>query len=166
MAYYPDGQQERILSSNAEVVSSVDLFHMMSYDQHGKHSTWEFGKKSVDQGLQYFPSHKLTMGLPFYARSISTGQWKTYEEIMQRRPGLEANKNEVKEKGERWYFNGKNMIARKTKYAMRKDLGGVMVWELGQDAPPDLQPANSLLVTIHNTIEAGEVREEKEDREL
>ena len=32
------------------VVGDLDLMHMMSYDQHGKHSTWSFGKQAVDQG--------------------------------------------------------------------------------------------------------------------
>ena len=53
--------------------------HMMSYDQHGKHSTWEFGKQSVMQGVAMLPPAKLTMGLPFYSRDVRTGEWDTYE---------------------------------------------------------------------------------------
>lgn len=51
----------------------------MSYDQHGKHSTWEFGKQSVMQGVAMLPPAKLTMGLPFYSRDVRTGEWDTYE---------------------------------------------------------------------------------------
>ena len=51
-------------------------------DQPREHSTWEFGKKSVDQGMAMLPAAKLTMGLPMYARSVRTGEWTTYEDII------------------------------------------------------------------------------------
>ena len=34
---------------------------------------------------------------------------------------------------EQWYFNGVTTVERKTKDAIAAHLGGVMVWELGQD---------------------------------
>jgi hypothetical protein len=58
----------------------------MSYDQHGKHSTWEFGVQSVERGLAKLPAHVLTMGLPFYSRSVKDGDWKTYEELVKTFP--------------------------------------------------------------------------------
>jgi hypothetical protein len=58
----------------------------MSYDQHGKHSTWEFGVQSVERGLARLPAHVLTMGLPFYSRSVKDGDWKTYEELVKTFP--------------------------------------------------------------------------------
>lgn len=81
---------------DAEVVGVTDLFHMMSYDQRGQHSTWQFGVDSVKRGIDRLPPRKLTMvhyccqllllcsdwsvkGLPFYARHVRTGDWKTYE---------------------------------------------------------------------------------------
>ena len=47
MAYYPDKRQEAEIAEAPEAVEALDYMHMMSYDQHGQHSTWEFGKQAV-----------------------------------------------------------------------------------------------------------------------
>jgi GH18 family chitinase len=47
MAYYPDKRQEAELAAAPDAVAALDYMHMMSYDQHGQHSTWEFGKQAV-----------------------------------------------------------------------------------------------------------------------
>ena len=53
----------------------------------------------------------------------------TYAEIVRKyKPAPE-----VDEAGD-VYFNGIETIRQKTRYAREKGLGGVMVWELGQDA--------------------------------
>lgn len=48
MAYYPDRAQEAQMAKG-KIHEHCDLIHMMSYDQRGRHSTWEFGKHCVDQ---------------------------------------------------------------------------------------------------------------------
>jgi GH18 family chitinase len=109
----------------------ADLLHMMSYDQPKRHSTLSFAQSALDQALSIFPSEahsRLTLGLPFYARNINTGEWKTYEDLVQQHK-LEASMDEVA--GE--YFNGVEMIKRKTKLSFDKEIGGVMIWEVGQD---------------------------------
>ena len=45
------------------------------------------------------------------------------------------------------YFNGPETIAKKTRYAIEAGLGGVMIWELGQDAEGEA----SLLQAITKT---------------
>ena len=44
------------------------------------------------------------------------------------------------------YFNGIKTIERKTQFAIKKGLGGVMIWEIGQDASGD----SSLLKAIQS----------------
>merc|ERR1712232_981989 len=109
--------------------------HMMSYDQGGKqHSSLSFGKKSVDQGLAVLPPSKLTMGVPFYGRHSQTGDWTTYEDLVQRHHPLDAKVDSVTVEGKATIgFNGVSTIGQKTRYALEKSIGGLMIWEVGQD---------------------------------
>lgn len=136
MAYYPDGRQEELLKKFS-IDQHADLMHMMSYDQTpGHHSTPEFGRKAVDQGALLLPPGKLTMGVPFYGRHSETGDWTTYEDLVQRHPLAPDADSVPAPKGRRAAtigFNGVATIERKTAYALEKGLAGVMIWEVGQD---------------------------------
>lgn len=121
LSYYPDKAQEALLADSG-VLDDIDLMHMMSYDQHGQHSTWEFGKAAVDQGKAVLPAGKLTMGLPFYSRDTKTGQWETYEDLV-KKDSRGYLKPEIDQIGTK-YFNGANLIQKKTKYAIDEGLGG------------------------------------------
>jgi len=128
MSYYPDERQERLLKE-IKAPAAVDLMHMMSYDQPGRHSTMAFAKKTADQGASILPPSQLTLGLPFYARNIKTGDWKTYEDLVQKyKPGPRVDRV-----GNDEYMNGVDTIAQKVEYAYKLGLGGVMIWEVGQD---------------------------------
>lgn len=160
MAYYPDGRQERILAAKG-AAEHVDLMHMMSYDQPGKHSTQAFGENSVNQGKKLLPAEKLTMGLPFYSRDVKTGQWKTYEDLVRSGP-LDPSVDQVGNN----YFNGQDMIERKTKFALKSGLAGVMIWESGQDHfdnDNESLAQDSLHVSISRAIaEVGKTRAKEE----
>lgn len=101
---------------------------MMSYDQPGKHSTWEFGERSAKQGARMLPAAQVTLGVPFYGRHMETGEWKTYEDLVQ----AHTLSDDQDEAGG-YYFNSPSLIRRKTRLAMQLGLGGVMIWEVGQD---------------------------------
>jgi GH18 family chitinase len=133
LAYYPDGRQERMLVRHGSP-ESLDLLHMMTYDQPGQdHSSFAFARKSMLQGIELgLPKEKLTLGLPFYGRNSQTGDWTTYEDIVQKYRISDAD-DSVRENGIVIGFNGKDTIRRKTEEALRLGLGGVMVWEAGQD---------------------------------
>ena len=75
------------------------------------------------------PPHLVTLGLPFYGRHVKTGDWKSYEDLVQMHAPLEPD---VDEAGG-YYFNGPHLIQRKTRLAIELGLGGVMIWEVGQD---------------------------------
>lgn len=68
MAYYPDMEQEHILAKGS-AGSFCDLMHMMSYDSHGEHSTWAFGKQAVDQGVRAFGTGMLFLYASFHLTS-------------------------------------------------------------------------------------------------
>jgi len=143
LAYYPDGRQETLLLKHG-LADTVDLMHAMTYDQNGgHHSSLEFALKSMDLAASSgLPIHKVTLGLPFYGRSSTSGDWTTYEDLVQRHhpldPSLDsvpAPKGEGKQQqgGETIGFNGRVTIGEKTAAAFRQGLGGVMIWEAGQD---------------------------------
>lgn len=129
MAYYPDTRQEKLITQYG-IDQHVDLMHMMSYDQSkGHHSTLEFGHKMALQGKDILAATQLTLGLPFYGRHQQG--WTTYEDLVQEHH-LET-KPELDWIGKEIGFNGVTTIEKKTQFALEQGLGGVMIWEVGQD---------------------------------
>jgi len=128
-----------------ELYAVVDRIHVMAYDHEGRHSTLEQAAGDIQAFLERgAPPEKLLLGVPFYGRSLD--HWDnafTYAEIVARyHPALD-----VDEAGG-IYFNGIATIQQKTRYALSQQLGGVMIWELGQDTPGD----PSLLRAIDQAI--------------
>ena len=159
LAYYPDERQERLLR---EAAPFVEAMHMMAYDQPGRHSTEEFGLKVMAQGARLLPAEKVTVGLPFYGRHVRTGDWKSYEDIVQW-GALAPTVDEARGH----YFNGPDLIARKVRQAREFGLGGVMIWEVGQDCrmrpvthgskthPATCGDAPALLTAIQRGVAGG-----------
>lgn len=113
---------------------AVDAVHVMAYDHEGRHSTFDGAKRDIqsllDRGV---PPKKLLLGLPFYGRGITTAdRTLTYAEIIQKHSPA-PDVDEV----DGLFFNGPRTIDRKVEFARDSKLGGVMIWELGQDAPGD-----------------------------
>ena len=123
-----------------------DYINLMSYDSFGgsdrptQHASYEdyvadIYRWSTRNGA---PLSKLVGGLPFYGYS--------WDDI----PGVDDSKGirfysiieyykdfpEVKDNDQigNTYYNGRNTIRRKCEYAKDNELGGVMVWQLFQDA--------------------------------
>merc|ERR1719443_1269065 len=109
----------------------------MSYDKGGaQHSSLQYGRDSVDQGRDHLPPEKLTMGVPFYGRHSQSGDWTTYEDLVQRHHPLAPDLDSVSApdaKGATIGFNGVKTIEEKTRYALENGIAGVMIWEVGQD---------------------------------
>lgn len=128
-----------------EWIEAVDAVNLMSYDAPGKHSTLDAAQSDVRKLLdQKVPAEKIRLGLPFYGRGIvQRDLTKTYAEISKSNSGS-INDDEFNGV----YFNGPATIHAKTQFAQVNNLGGVMVWEIGQDAPGDA----SLLKVIQSTV--------------
>jgi len=73
---------------------------------------------------------KWTLGIPFYGRNTKTGEPKAFYELI---PDLSDNRtdtvNEV-------YYNSQETIVSKIIMARIAKIGGIMIWELGQDIRP------------------------------
>jgi chitinase len=151
LAYYPDTRQEKIFLETgiARTDHLLDLMHIMAYDQSGgHHSSYQFGISVLNQGIEIgLPVEKLTLGLPFYGRNSVTGDWTTYEDLVQKYHPLNESLDQVsasstnqkksrsKSKKDKAMitFNGIETIRKKTQYALDREAGGVMIWEGGQD---------------------------------
>jgi GH18 family chitinase len=126
----------------------VDRIHIMSYDRAPRHSTYEQAVKDLqtflDAGL---PREKLILGVPFYGRKINAPNVEaTYADIVNQYHPAPA----VDEVGG-IYFNGITTIQRKICFAHIQSIGGVMIWEMGQDTTD----TTSLLRAISQRVVNG-----------
>ena len=140
----------QLLSS--EVCQSMDRVHVMTYDMmpssrpssdkrtnhHASiHSVHEALSKFIQNGCH--PS-KLIMGIPAYGRhEQNMGLVKTYSEVVDE---ITKNNHDSKEIGkfiqpmQTWngyQFDSPDDVQAKVKYSIQNGLGGVFIWELGQD---------------------------------
>lgn len=153
--YYPDSLQEKLFAQSG-VLDSLNYLHMMAYDQSGKHSTREFAEKSIQQAINIgLPRDKITLGVPFYARHMMNGEAKTYRDIAHDNEKLDPARDIV----EQFFFNGIDTISYKTKYALQNKIGGLMIWEVGQDLQysKDHLQEKSLLKAIYNSLKDEEI---------
>ncbi|MDR1981581.1 MAG: hypothetical protein LBQ39_08195 [Tannerellaceae bacterium] len=135
-----------------------DIINVMSYDWHGpwnsegQHAPFnesiqsiEFWKKEMGA-----PAGKLTLGLPFYGYSWNKGDAPgtayRYSEILTKYPDKDVHSVDQIDK---LYYNGKATIERKCLWAKENKIGGVMIWQIGQDAKRD---EDSLLKAIGNIM--------------
>ena len=133
---------------NLAPYAAVDRIHIMSYDRGSKHATPEQAQQDVALFLSTGVAQKrLILGMPFYGRSITPPHEEyLYAEIMAR-----YHPSPTTDEVDNIYFNGIGTIQQKTCLAKTERLGGVMVWELGQDSHDD----TSLLRAIYQAA-AGE----------
>lgn len=111
-------------------LEAVDEIHIMAYDHDGQHATPAQAQEDIAAFIKKgVPKKKLFLGLPFYGRDIhDRNKEMTYADIVQRfHPAAETDMA-----GD-FYFNNVRTIVLKTKAAQQDGLGGVMIWELGQD---------------------------------
>lgn len=125
------------------VFPSVDFLNLMVYDggSGADHSPYSLAVSSLDYWLNTrgLPASKAVLGLPFYARP----SWKSFKQLVSEG----ANANSDTYNGD--YYNGIATIKSKTNLAFDRNIAGVMMWELSQDAVG----ANSLVTAIRQVID-------------
>jgi GH18 family chitinase len=131
-----------------EAFAAAHWVNLMAYDRDGRHATFEGAVEDIDKLKKLgVPPEKIVLGMPFYGLHIERKrQPLSYAEILAKydpKPDVD----EV----DGFYFNGVNTVRRKTEYALKNRLGGVMAWELGQDVPTE----RSLVRTMVGTVKAG-----------
>lgn len=118
-------------SMSPEAVKNLDRVHLMSYDHPNRHATMDLAKSDVAKlRAMGFPSEKIVLGLPFYGRNLrDSNDAKSYAELRT----LYKPEPTMDEAGN-YYFNGPTTVEAKAKYVKTEKLGGLMVWEVSQDA--------------------------------
>jgi len=112
-----------------ETFPFIDRIHVMAYDQGTPHAPFAGAVKDLRYWeAQGAPKAKLLLGLPFYGRNAQNTA-RTYSELVaQFKPTPDTDS------AGGFRFNGPTTIRRKTHHAVLGGYGGVMIWELSQDA--------------------------------
>lgn len=120
--------------------SYFDWVNIMAYDatgpwdtsNPGQHSSYDFARANVDYWVgRGLAKNKAVLGVPFYGWGFGAdaGEWR-YADIVNRFAGAEN----VDQAGSTIWYNGIPTIKAKVNYALDQQIGGVMIWELSQDA--------------------------------
>lgn len=135
-------------------LNAYDFINIMAYAGGEKvHASMEYAERHINywkvkRGL---PAYKLALGIGFYGRyDLADRKFKTfkYKDLVAKYPNA-ANQDSVKNEadGRIIYYNGINRTKAKTQLAL-KECGGVMIWQLLQDAEGEA----SLLKAIDDQI--------------
>ncbi len=140
-----------------KALALFDFINVMAYDHTGpwnknnpgQHSSYQHAVSDFDywNSKRGVSADKLVLGLPYYGYGFGANIQDsfTYGDILTRYP--EAGKADsviVPDQGT-IYYNGVSTITKKVKFVLKKQGGGVMIWQLLGDATGD----NSLLTLIN-----------------
>lgn len=139
-----------------QALAAFDFINLMAYDaagpwnpdEPGQHSSMQFARQNLDYWTKTrgVPADQCVLGVPFYGYDFDNkGKSLRYSNIVT----LQENAAYLDQIGQ-IYYNGKPTIAVKT--ALGLEYGGIMIWEISQDAPAP----HSLLDTIYSTIQQKE----------
>ncbi|GAA0895796.1 glycosyl hydrolase family 18 protein [Virgisporangium aurantiacum] len=128
------------------VFGYVDWLNIMTYDGGSPHANYDWSVNAVNfwkgRGL---PASKAVIGVPVYSRP----SYYTFADLVSR-DTANANRDCTTVNGSNECYNGLTTVRRKTQWAMANG-GGIMFWELSQDATG----ANSLINEAYVTAMGG-----------
>lgn len=148
----------RYVNMNDEALHCFDFINLMAYDatgpwcprKPGQHSSLAFAESCINFWIekQGVDPQKISLGLPFYGYNFNNPSkvYGFYYNSMITR----SSENMYKDQVGHMYYNGIPTIKAKTQMA-RDKVGGVMLWELSQDAL-DTLPSCSLLAAVQDVL--------------
>jgi len=145
-----------------KALACFDFLNVMTYDatgpwnlkEPGPHSPYSFAVSDLDfwTNTRHIAKGKLNLGLPFYGYGFGPDIQREfdYRQIVNTYPGAEKTDSVNVSAGNVIYYNGIPTIKQKTTFALQ-NAGGVMMWELMEDADGD----KSLLNVVDEVIGLG-----------
>lgn len=143
-------------------LAAFDFINVMSYDKTGpwrpdkpgQHAPFQMAVDDIDYWAttKGIAKDKLNLGIPFYGYGFGPGAPTDmpYRRIISTYPGAESKDEVDLPGGGIIYYNGIQTIKAKTQLALQR-AGGIMIWQLLQDAQGD----QSLLKLVSYTIVTG-----------
>jgi hypothetical protein len=137
---------------------TFDFLTVMAYDanwgQPLHHSTYDFAVTSANWWVtnKGMAPGKVILGVPFYGYTNTTGAGGiSFASILNNYGAAAAQQDTWVSGGNTIYYNGIPTIRQKTQFVVDNNFGGVMIWQLAQDATG----TNSLLYHIDQVIKAA-----------
>lgn len=116
-----------------------DAVYVMSYDStlSSFQQRFEFYTKPVSEGGQGYPPEKVCPGVQFFGRDAARSLTKTYSQLVNLAAGdIDPAINTMLVNGKTLKFTGQNRLGAISDYSKQVG-GGLMIWEIGQDAVPE-----------------------------
>lgn len=136
--YLQDAMPDRAL----HMFDFINIMNYSNYSDATEAMNYYHQMKSV-------PKDKMTLGVPFFGQSGDGNIEETYSTILAAYPDawqFDSVSGGPLDNGEELFYVGEATMAKETK--LGREYGGVMVWELSQDAPAP----HSLLRIIDNNL--------------
>jgi len=134
----------------ASVIADVDFLNIMAYDDGYKepgvhHSSYDFAWDAMTywRNERGAPGSKLVLGVPFYGRSLKDRHSRTFKGIFA--GDVTAPDKDVS--GD-FGYNGFATLRDKTLRLARNLGGGVMIWQIAQDAPGTASLLNAIFDAV------------------
>jgi chitinase len=140
------GKIASALGIKKKIFEIADWINIMAYDdENGKpfpnpHSTYELAEKCLNYWIDErgLVPRKAVLGLPFYAKP----GYISYKAL------LDQGADPTKDAFNKVFYNGTETIKAKTRLALNRNCGGVMIWEISQD----VKGKNSLIRAIAEEV--------------
>lgn len=155
------GEEVNSIVYDTEMFKYVDHVNIMAYDGQWDDqydaaflSPFSFTRDIVDYWVNLFdsldiPRNKLVLGVPFYAQPEEENEAQlAYNEIIEHN-STNSERDRAIINQVIYHYNGIKTIQRKTKLASDNGLGGMMIWEIGHDAPGD-QSLINVITEVHD----------------
>lgn len=140
------------------IINDVDFLNIMAYDDGFNqppgipHSSYRFARTALDYwvDIRHAPPSKAILGVPFYGRSLKDRHSISYYRLHK----YNALSAAADASGD-FSYNGFDTIRAKVVNQARVRGGGIMIWQLNQDANGSDSLLNAIFDAVKEPIEAS-----------
>ncbi len=136
------------------VIEDVDFLNIMAYDDGygtpgAHHSSYWFAQAAMDYWLttRGVPKAKAILGVPFYGRSLKDRHSISYSKVL----GADPWASSADVSGE-FGYNGFDTLRAKAVNLARLRGGGIMIWQLNQDASGSASLLNAIFDAVKEPV--------------